>query len=141
MRLYRRLRHLKMKRIMNPWDRKVITWASTLKPGDIFGACTGFNHTVADATPMRRNIGKKNGWFIDEVRIIDTTGRYHWAPGGGCVCFPYTYEEILKFVTVYSENEYIGDTGMAYMRSILASLKTDKPFITPEGFYVGPPHP
>jgi hypothetical protein len=115
-------------------DRALFTWVASLKPGDIIGACTGFNHMVAETKILRQFVGHRGGWYVNEVRVTDTEGRWHWASGGGCVCKPYTRDEDLTFANdcASADQDY-----SVFWQSIVDAEKT-KPFIDKTGLYVGP---
>ncbi len=108
MRLYHRLGHLAYKRLVRRWDRDIMAWAMRLQPGEVFGACTGYNHILAEK-PVAHRYRHRNGWYVNEVQLIDTTGRWHWCPGGGCVCQPYTVKEIHEFFASFGESPWVED--------------------------------
>lgn len=137
MRLYHRLGHLKFKRMFSSYERELFRWLLTLKPGDIVGTCTGFNHVMAEVRVYRQFIGHRGGWFISSIRVTDTEGRWHWAPGGGCVSRPYSREEIIDFAREIQHNPYYQDDP--FWASLLSAENTTTPYIDERGVYVGPP--
>ena len=138
MRLYRRFSRLKYLRWFHSYDRDLFKWLLGLKPGDLIGACTGLNHVVAEIKPYRRSTSR--GWYINEIRVTDTEGRWHWAPGGGCVCRPYSREEIVTSARDFAPMvDALGENGATFWRVILDAEGSDKPFIDDRGLYVGPP--
>jgi hypothetical protein len=132
MRLYRGSKFAFYRRVPR-WQRELLKWVVTLKPGDVFGACTGLNHYVKEIKIHWRRIGRRSR-FIEEVCLIDTTDRWHWAPGGGCVCKPYTVEEIKTF---FIEGlEYWEENGWdpeGKTRKLVECFKADIPVLDSNG--------
>lgn len=116
----------------------MLYWALKLKPGDIFGACTGFNHIVASTEVVRCSY--ERGWYIAEVAITDTRGQWHHCPGGGCAHPAYRREDILHFLREYTQDEWaehqvkLGwDDPRRRYRPILEAEETSDPLLGPNG--------
>lgn len=80
---------------------RLITWAKNLKPGDVFGACSAFNHRVKEVKVKTFKYDDDQPEIL-QVEIEDTTGNLHnieraSSTHWGCICFPYTIEEIKDF--------------------------------------------
>ena len=84
--------------------RRFLKWAMSLKAGDLFGACDGWNHRVATTVPViSRQVGpysgdrtrELRGREVTEVEITSQEGSPHFAgSGGGCVSYPETPETV-----------------------------------------------
>jgi len=104
MKLYKGKKRIAMKRsrehagiaswILKDHEKQLIQYLSTAKPGDLIGACTGYNHYIAKIEfQWAPSKNKKNRW-VQNIRVIDDTGRWHWFSSAGCIQMPYTREEI-----------------------------------------------
>jgi hypothetical protein len=129
--------HLAYKRLIGRYDRELFLWLLSLQPGDVIGACTCMNHVVQTIEVMRQP--RRNGWFVDEIRVTDADGRWHWAPGGGCVCRPYTREKVLESVAWSAREMQFSEEQRSFDQAILDAEASGKPFIDARGVYVGPP--
>lgn len=100
MKLFKGKKRLALKRI-NTRHREILTWALSVKPGDYVASCEGTNRKVAKVKPIWRNEGEfmrgnpNRTYFLDEVIIEDTHGRWHTIPG--CATYPETPEEVTAY--------------------------------------------
>jgi len=101
-RLYKGKKRL-AKKLLAPRRQKLLLWALSIKPGDYIATCEGCNRKVekieeswANEGGWRR--GKPNKtWVLNEVVFIDTNGRMHHCPGGGCAYPAETPEEVVDY--------------------------------------------
>ena len=112
-------------------ERQLLLWAANLKPGDVIGACTGFNHYVKDVKIHWCKVGNKTK-FVNEVEITDTLDRLHFTPG--CFWKPYTIDEIKKFfidnIECWEEQGYDKD---GRTRKLVERFKKDLPVVDEQG--------
>jgi hypothetical protein len=142
MKLYSNIGRLVHRRLFGRHDRELFKWLLSLKPGDVIGACTGVNHIVKEIVPTR--LPHRNGWFIYDIRVTDDQGQWHWAPGGGCVCRPYSRDEVLKFAAECAAwdvdtHGWTSPEGRAWWQAILDAEARGEPTIDARGVYTGPP--
>lgn len=85
------------------WDRKILAWAMSVKPGDFIATCEGCNRRVTEVQPKWANEGYwKRGkpnrtWIVHEVQFTDSHGRWHYCPGGGCAYPKQTPAEVTAY--------------------------------------------
>lgn len=99
-----------------PNYREFIDYLLNAKKGDIFHACTGYNHRIEEVefewvstceTPIYVRSGRRfvegRGAPRSRTRIIcgaivtDDEGRHHYFPGGGCLGLPKSREAIENY--------------------------------------------
>jgi len=94
MRLYKRISRFRYNRMFSKSERRLLKWATSLKPGDLISGCT----TWPFSTEVERVEVRRTQWYhgsaITDVSVYTTDGRHHSAPGGGCVERPLTPEQI-----------------------------------------------
>lgn len=89
-------------------DLELINWALTIKPGDYIATCEGCNRKVEEVNVWWESKTDfphiqeyphldEKGYFIYEVEFIDTNGRIHVCPGGGCALPKETPEEVTEY--------------------------------------------
>jgi hypothetical protein len=145
MKMYRGIGRLVYRRVTLRRDRRLLAWLLSLKPGDIIGACTGLNHRVVSVEPIQSAF--RNGWLISEVKVVDDQGRWHWAPGGGCVHQPYSRAEVLKLVQWCAADRsqdaggWSNDEQRVWWQAMLDAETSGSPMLDEHGVYRGPPAP
>jgi hypothetical protein len=76
------------------------------------------------------------GWYIDEVRITDTSGRWHYAgSSGGCVWPKETVEQIHRYWSMTDEDLANWETqgGGGFMRTIVTALREGRTIVDSDG--------
>lgn len=110
-----------------------ITWASTLKPGDVVADCSGFNSRIASITPEKRKT--RRGWYINDFQIIDTRGGHHYV--NGCVWKAESLEQIHGFWLAYTEEHMAmrekQGWNMTFTRAVVHALTNGTPVFDADG--------
>jgi hypothetical protein len=103
MKLYKGKKRLAM-RMMSARHRDLMQWALSIRPGDYIATCEGCNRKVAKIDFIEwRNEGwwslrrPNKTWFIGEIDFLDTHGRLHACPGGGCAYPAETPEQVTNY--------------------------------------------
>lgn len=121
--------------------RKLLSWAVSLKPGDVFGACSGFNHIVKTINPIwgrhsDYNFVGKGGhktYYVVEVEIEAIDGSFHVCPGGGCAHQPYSVKEIHEYWNSMSDKFLNEWDESGYWKKIVEAARAGKPITDDKG--------
>ncbi len=101
--LYKGKKRICLKHLCSEFKR-LLKWALTINVGDYIATCEGCNRKVAKIEyiwyneALWRGKNKPNAhWWLAEVALTDTNGRYHVCPGGGCALPKETVEQIKSY--------------------------------------------
>lgn len=120
-----------------------LAWTLQLKVGDYVATCEGHNRKVAELRFHWRNEGvsrrrrPNRTWYLSEVEVIDSRGRYHTCPG--CVWLKETPERVTAYFKGWIEElarseaegvEFqLGEDGAARLRAMATALDAGQPIV------------
>jgi len=87
------------------WYREILHYLLLAQPGDLINACTGYNHRIKELDIRWRESSRGHTRIIDEIRVTDEIGEWHWFPGGGCVQLPLSRLEVIEYVRSWDTPE------------------------------------
>lgn len=119
--------------------KRLIKWALSVKPGYYINTCDGCNRKVASIDFIDYDDNNQ----VREVSFMDTHGRLHHCPGGGCAGPPWTYDAVLNFYkehylsdwiiastkTWFGEDKKALSKALKRIRKIRKALNSDTPII------------
>lgn len=143
MKLYKGITRFQFRRLYPKKSFRFLKWLVSLKPGDVVSSCVGFNVRIKSVKLIKMhcstfydvNPNKVDGWWINEIEIIDETGRYHIAPG--CAWPKEPVARIEKYWMGYTE-EYLQEQEALgwdhkFTRKIQGLLKAGKQVVDSDG--------
>lgn len=112
--------------------RETLEYLMRCAPGDLIHACTGYNHRIQSIS--FRFLSSRGGStrIINEVEIVDDTGRFHYFPGKDCVTLPWSAEEVVNYVSQWdceAGHRIIERWSLTELAEDIALLRKGQPIV------------